>query len=146
MNGTSASDAAYRFSVTRRAAYLHVSVKGDNTPANVRRILRDVLTACAEHDCRRVLLEEHLAGPSLETVEMFEIASEGSRSAQPIEQIAYVDTNPVHDSSLLEFVETVAVNRGVRIRVFATVREAEAWLKAEDPTTGASKCTDIPQG
>jgi len=123
------SSADYRFAVDPRRGYLHLSVNGDNTAANVRRILRDVLAACAEHSCPRVLLEEHLIGPSLGTVEAFEIVSEGSRTTRPIvQQIAYVDTNPEHDSSLLEFVETVAVNRGVRIRVFATVAEAEAWL------------------
>jgi hypothetical protein len=62
-------------------------------------------------------------------VEAFEIVSEGSASARSVvQQIAYVDTNPEHDSSLLDFVETVAVNRGVHVRVFATVPEAEAWL------------------
>ena len=137
---------AYRFAVARRSGYLHISVSGENTAENVRRILRDVLDACAQHDCRRVLLEEHLLGPSLEIVEAFEIVSEGSRSARPIEQIAYVDTNPEHDSSLLEFVETVALNRGVRVRVFAAVSEAESWLEAETSKTGATKCTDTPQG
>ena len=124
-----APDAEYRCTVGRRAGYLHVSVTGENTAANVRRILRDVLAACGEHGCDRVLLEEYLAGPSLDTVEAFEIASEGSINARAIvQQIAYVDTNPEHDSSLLQFVETVAVNRGVRTRVFRTVRDAEAWL------------------
>jgi hypothetical protein len=95
----------------------------------VRRTLSEVLRACVAHGCARVLLEEHLTGPSLSTVEAFEIASEGSLNARSIvQQIAYVDTNPEHDSSLLEFVETVALNRGVRVRVFGTVGEAEAWL------------------
>jgi hypothetical protein len=128
---------AYRFAVARRSGYLHVSVSGENTAGNVRRILRDVLDACAQHHCRRVLLQEHLSGPSLEIVEAFEIVSEGSRSARPIEQIAYVDTNPEHDSSL---------NRGVRVRVFAAVSEAESWLEAEISKIGATKCTDTPQG
>jgi hypothetical protein len=124
-----APDAAYRCTVERRAGYLHVSVNGENTPENVRRTLSEVLRACVAHGCARVLLEEHLTGPSLSTVEAFEIASEGSLNARSIvQQIAYVDTNPEHDSSLLEFVETVALNRGVRVRVFGTVGEAEAWL------------------
>ena len=85
--------------------------------------------ACAQHGRSRVLLEEHLSGPSLGMVEAFEIVSEGSATARSVlQQIAYVDTNPEHDSSLLDFVETVAVNRGVHVRVFATVPEAEAWL------------------
>ena len=120
---------AYRCTVAPRAGYLHVSVTGENTGENVRRVLGDVLEACTIHDCPRVLVEEYLIGPSLGTVEAFEIASGGSTAARAIvQQVAYVDTNPEHDSSLLAFIETVAVNRGVRVRVFATVREAEAWL------------------
>ena len=121
--------AEYRCEVEPRAGYLYISVRGENTVANVRRILSDVLAACAQHGRSRVLLEEHLSGPSLGMVEAFEIVSEGSASARSVvQQIAYVDTNPEHDSSLLDFVETVAVNRGVHVRVFATVPEAEAWL------------------
>jgi hypothetical protein len=131
MSATLPQDVAYRFAVDRRPEYLHVSVTGENTVANVRRILRDVLCACAEHGCARVLLEEHLTGPSLGTVDVFEIVAEGSHAAvSALEQMAYVDTNPEHDASQLEFIETVAVNRGIRVRVFATVAEAEAWLAA----------------
>jgi hypothetical protein len=131
MSATLPQDEAYRFAVDRRPGYLHVSVTGENTVANVRRILGDVLRACAEHGCARVLLEEHLTGPNLGTVDVFEIIAEGSRAAvSALEQLAYVDTNPEHDASQLEFIETVAVNRGVRVRVFATVAEGEAWLAA----------------
>jgi len=119
----------YDFSIRRMPTYLHFAVTGDNTPENVRRSLRDVIDACTRLACSRVLLEEHFAGPSLGTVEIFEIVSEGSRKSSPaVAQIAYVDTNPEHDSNMLGFAETVAVNRGVQIRLCATVAEAEAWL------------------
>lgn len=131
MSATLPQNEAYRFAVEPRPGYLHISVTGKNTVANVRRILRDVLRACADHGCKRVLIEEHLTGPSLGTVEVFEIVAEGSHAAgSAFEQMAYVDTNPEHDASQLEFIETVAVNRGVKVRVFATVAEAEAWLAA----------------
>jgi hypothetical protein len=129
MNATLPRDEAYRFAVEPRSGYLHISVTGENTVANVRRILGDVLRACADHGCARVLVEEHLIGPSLGMIDVFEIISEGSQAGSTaLEQIAYVDTNPEHDAAQLEFIETVAVNRGVRIRVFATVAEAHAWL------------------
>lgn len=126
--------ADYSCTVESRQGYLHLSIRGENTAANVRRILGDMVAACAQHGCSRVLVEEHLSGPSLDTVEAFEIVSEGSTTARSlVQQIAYVDTNPEHDSSLLQFIETVAVNRGVRVRLFATVREAEAWLATLPP-------------
>jgi hypothetical protein len=129
MSETQTSVSEYRIAVEPRVGYLYISVTGENTVANVRRILGDVIAACVQHGCARVLLEEYLTGQSLGTVEAFEIVSEGSVTAGSIvRQVAYVDTNLEHDSSLLEFIETVAVNRGVHVRVFATVREAEAWL------------------
>jgi hypothetical protein len=45
--------------------------------------------------------------------------------------IAFVDTNPEHDAARMRFAETVAVNRGVRLRVFPTVGEAEKWIQEE---------------
>jgi hypothetical protein len=119
----------YRLAVEPRRGYLHISVNGENSADNVRRILGEVIAACTQHGCSRVLFEEYLVGPSLGTVEAFEIVAEGSDTARPVVQhVAYVDTNPEHDSSLLQFIETVAVNRGIHVRLFTTVREAEAWL------------------
>ena len=93
------SAAEYRCELEPRAGYLYISVRGENTVANVRRILSDVLAACAQHGRSRVLLEEHLSGPSLGMVEAFEIVSEGSASARSaVQRIAYVDTNPEHDT------------------------------------------------
>lgn len=122
----------YELTVVQKPGHLHVSVTGDNTPENVRHCLREVVAACTMHKCSRVLLQEHFVGPSLGIVDVFEIVSEASGSAWPmVTQIAYVDTNPEHDPGLLDFAETVAVNRGVRIRLFATTRDGEDWLRRE---------------
>jgi len=74
--------AGYSCTVESRQGYLHLSIRGENTVANVRRILGDMVAACAQHGSSRVLLEEHLSGPSLSTVEAFEIVSEGSTTAR----------------------------------------------------------------
>ena len=44
-------------------------------------------------------------------------------------RIAYVDVNPEHPTAHMQFAETVAVNRGMNIRMFATVAEAEEWVR-----------------
>jgi hypothetical protein len=78
-----------------------------------------------------VLIEEHLDGPRLGTLEVFEIASEGSaRAFGMLEAIAYVDVNAAGD--LMQFAETVAVNRALPVTVFSTVAEAETWLVGAD--------------
>ena len=47
-----------------------------------------------------------------------------------LEAIAYVDVNAAGD--LMQFAETVAVNRALPVTVFSTVVEAETWLLGED--------------
>lgn len=124
----------YGFSVEPRSSYLHVRVTGDNNAANVQRYLADILAACSTHRCSRVLVEENLAGPSLNTLEIFSIASQGSvRALTLVTAIAYVDANPEHDRHLLRFAESVALNRGLLIKMFATVGQAAAWLDSSAP-------------
>jgi hypothetical protein len=53
--------------------------------------------------------------------------------------IAFVDVNRQGD--LMEFAETVAVNRSFPLKVFATVDEAERWLLSAPgaPVNGNAK-------
>lgn len=61
---------------------------------------------------------------------VFEIASESS-AAQDFDfiAVAYVDINA--ETDMMEFAETVAVNRAVPVKVFGTVPDAENWLIEE---------------
>jgi hypothetical protein len=129
----------YGFAGEPKGSYLHVRVTGDNTAENVRRYLGDILAACAEHRCSRVLIEENLLGPSLNTMQMFSIASQGSVHALTVvTAIAYVDVNPEHDRHLLRFAESVALNRGLLINTFATVAHAAEWTEMSAPASISS--------
>jgi hypothetical protein len=116
----------------RKPGYLHLRVTGDNSPESVAGYLAEIRRKCQEHQCPNVLVEEHLTGPSLKTLAVFETVSAGSEQVWPaIGRIAFVDTNPAHDRSVMQFAETVAVNRGVPLRVFATVDDAVRWMEFE---------------
>ena len=118
---------SYTLAITQKPSYLHAVVTGENTVENVRRYLNDVQRACSARHCFRVLIEERLEGPRLGTMVVFQIVSEGSSRVQtPFEAIAYVDVNAEGD--LMKFAETVAVNRGLPVKVFSSVSEAEQWL------------------
>ena len=45
-----------------------------------------------------------------------------------VQRVAFVDVNPEHNSVAMHFAETLAVNRGVIVRMFGSVSEADAWL------------------
>jgi hypothetical protein len=55
--------------------------------------------------------------------------------------MAYVDVNAA--GTLMKFAENAAVNRGITVRVFATVADAEKWLLELD-TARIEKSLGVP--
>lgn len=117
----------YELTIDQKPTYLHAIVTGRNSREHVTRYLGAILQECMARRYCRVLIEERLEGPRLGTFDVFKIASEGSRRALGLfEAIAYVDVNA--EGNLMQFAETVAVNRALPVRVFSTVADAEQWL------------------
>jgi hypothetical protein len=130
----------YKLSFAKKPAYLHAIVSGPNSAENVPRYLEEVMFECTVRGYQRLLIEERLDGPRLGTTQVFQLASEGSSRAHgQFTAIAYVDVNAEGD--LMKFAETVAVNRGLPVKVFATVLDAEKWLLG---TNGAGAAPDAP--
>jgi len=126
----------YQLTFDPQPGYLHAIVTGKNSRENVARYTEEVGRECAARGCSRVLIEERLEGPRLGTTDIFRIVVEGSRRAPAtLEALAFVDVNA--ESRSMDFAETVAVNRGMPVRVFSTVDDAERWLAA-DRAGGAS--------
>jgi hypothetical protein len=119
----------YALAIEAKDGYLHAIATGQNSRDNVLRYMEDLLRECDARDCWYVLLEERLEGPRLGTLDVFEIASQRGRPlGSRLRSIAYVDVNASGD--LMKFAEDVAVNRGIPVRVFADVADAEHWLRA----------------
>jgi hypothetical protein len=136
------SSVTYKLTISQKPTYLHAIVTGWNSRENVARYLEEILHECTARSCFRVLIEERLEGPRLEMMDVFRIASEGSNPARGIfKAIAYVDVNAEGD--LMQFAETVAVNRALPVAVFSTVAGAEKWLlNMEREGTEADAATD----
>jgi hypothetical protein len=121
---------AYQLTAEQKAGYLHVRVSGENSSDTVRRYLEEVFSTCLQRQCSIVLIEEDLQGPGLGVLDIHQIVTEGSKRTWPtVRRIAYVDTNKEHSQPDMHFAETVAVNLGVNVKLFPTVREAEEWLR-----------------
>lgn len=118
---------SYKLTFYPKPTYLHAVVTGRNSKAHVAQYLEEILRTCVEGNCLRVLIEERLEGPRLETMDVYDIASEGSRQAFGfLKAVAYVDVNAA--GVLMQFAENVAVNRGMPVAVFSNVADAEQWL------------------
>jgi hypothetical protein len=121
----------YKLTIEQKPTYLHALVTGWNSRDNVARYIEDIHRECNARKCFRVLIEEHLDGPRLGTMDVFKIVSDAATIARgTLKAIAYVDVNA--ENNLMHFAETVAVNRALPVIVFPTVAEAEKWLLSTD--------------
>jgi hypothetical protein len=124
----------YEFRLGRKDGYLHVRVYGENSAETVARYLKQLYEECKKTGCPNVLVEENLEGAGMDVGEIFGVVSEASKTVWPVlQKMAYVDVNPRHDLRNMKFAETVAVNRSVNVRVFASVQDAENWLVEQLP-------------
>jgi hypothetical protein len=120
----------YTLTIHEKPTYLHAIVTGVNSRETVQRYLQEVRTECLARGCVRLLLEERLEGPRLGLMDVFRIASEGSADVSgTFKAFAYIDVNANGD--LMQFAETVAVNRRAPVAVFSNVEDAEQWLLNE---------------
>ena len=93
----------------------------------MQRFFGEVREAASKGGHRAVLLEMSLTGPSLDIASIFALISQESPDARRL-KIAYVEASGNRISA--EFAETVALNRGVNVRLFRDVGAAAAWLSA----------------
>jgi hypothetical protein len=119
----------YKMLIIEKNGYLHFKISGRNSPETVMHYMTEIFNECLKRNCSSILIEENLMGPSVSMADVFKIVSQGSKQTWPhVKQIAYVDMNTEHSSTLMKFAETAAVNRGVNVRVFSDLSRAEKWI------------------
>ena len=118
---------SFTLSFIEKPGYLHAIITGENSRETVEQYLKAVLNGCLERQCRRLLIEERLEGPRLGTLDLFQLASQGSQSALGhFDAIAYVDI--YSEDNRMIFPEIVAQNRAIPVKLFKTVKDAVKWL------------------
>ena len=134
---------AHTLKIRNQGSYLHLIAEGDSTAEDVAGYLSEGLKKCIELRCPNVLIEENLKGPSLSIFAVYEIVTKICwQAASVVRHVAYVDTNPESKKEVNQFAETTAVNRGLNVRLFETVSEAENWLREVIPL---QQCSSIPK-
>jgi selenophosphate synthase len=122
---------SYRIETVRKPRYLHLKVTGENSLQTVREYLAEILDICARNNGTNVLIEECLEGARLNTLDVFNAVKSGASHAGKFPRvIAYVDVHAGSGPGLMHFAESLAQGRGINVRVFDTVPEAEDWLKS----------------
>jgi len=120
----------YRLTIAVKPTYVHAKVEGARTPENAARFLREAHEACISAGRTAVLMEMHLSGPSLGTINIFHVISQASPRGAMLRRIGYVDTFE-GEPDAPRFAETVAKNRGVNVRLFEDLASADRWLSED---------------
>jgi hypothetical protein len=118
---------AYHLTIEERPTYVYARVDGDLTPANALRFLEEANAACVKSGRTDVLLDMQLHGPNLNTTSVYDVISQRAAHGSKLRKIAYVPYKS-DDQSMAYFAETVAMNRGVNVRLFESIAAAERWL------------------
>jgi hypothetical protein len=126
---------SYRVTIEKHGTYVHARLDGARTPDNLMRYMRESYLACVQHGVRDLLLEMNLTTGDLDSSAIYRVILQRASDGAKLRRIAYVETG-VANPAKARFAETVAVNRAVNVRLFATLGEAESWLEADrEPAT-----------
>lgn len=110
-----------------RACYLYVYAHAEKDSFDISLGLwKEVASYCKANGFFKVLVEEDF-GTDNDMMDAYEVMAQAHNVGFAGIRIAFVDRHPEQMDSNL-FNETVARNRGISVRVFATVKEAEEWL------------------
>jgi len=87
-------------------------------------MLMQLSDACREAGCQRVLIRGSGTTVKLSNIDIFELGEQIAKLGLRIAVVEEHDASPEH----VEFLETVAANRGGAIQFFANEPDAKEWL------------------
>lgn len=122
------------FQVDAERGLLTANYSGDFTLAEAEATFLDLLDTLVEHNLKKVLVDGRQLLGHPEMLERFyygvfaadAVSRTVNRVKCPVPIFAYVLVEPVLDPS--KFGETVAVNRGMKIKTFDNLQHAKWWL------------------
>ena len=120
----------FEYSIRYEDALIRVKVAGSPDYLSTDRLWHDIVAACQEHDCLKVLGESNTENwkeeDAYDHAPIFEAAGMSSRY-----RVAWVEANaPARET--IKLAEAVVNNRDVVTgRIFESVAEAKRWLAEE---------------
>ena len=125
---TKKSETDFTVSFEQRDGYLYAFVRGQKDDLEVSKSFwAQIHSKAVELKSKAVLIEEDFPNQPT-TIEMFKLAQFATELFKDGTKVAHVDKQ-ISDIDLNKFGETVGVNRGLNVRVFSKIQDAEKWLK-----------------
>lgn len=118
------------------AGLIEAAIRGNIDLSTVETLRARVLELVSQHNCFRILVDiRNVASSSISTVDIFHQPQQTGEALREMEislpemRRAIVVSDRSDDA---RFFETVAVNRGHRVRLFRDIGEAIDWLTAHE--------------
>jgi hypothetical protein len=124
--------------------FLQTTIEGTIAFESSEQILRQIATACRDHDQHHVLIDAtKLPERSLSVIELYQLGSGLQAYGFGVNHRLAIVCNPGESTQRGKFFELVAVNRGANVRVFDRLELAWAWL-SEEPSGGNPAASNSP--
>jgi hypothetical protein len=129
----------FTYKIQTQPGYLLMIYEGLYEPSLAGEFTDQILEACKSHQPTKLLINMLQVEGHMSTMDRFHLSVlaatkyMGAKLTKKIPSCRYaiVGNLPLVDSKRFE--ETVAVNRGVNIKVFTDMKEALVWLEVEGP-------------
>jgi hypothetical protein len=128
---------ALDYKIEPQPGHLRLICEGRYEPSLNGEFSDQVLGACEKYRPSKMLIDTLRVEGEMSTMDRYNLATlsakkylEGKLAGKiPGCRFAFVGSNPLVDPK--RFGETVAVNRGIDLKVFTEMKEALAWLEAD---------------
>jgi len=123
-----------------RDGFVAAVLSGVRTPETLVEIAARATAFCSEQNIPRLLIDVRGMIGRLDTLETFEVAGHELPRQEAVRRVlrsAILDRP--ENIERIRFFETVALNRGLNVRVFADEGLAVEWLLADAGDTAASR-------
>jgi hypothetical protein len=128
---------ALEYKIEPQTGYLRMTCGGQYESSLNDEITDQVMWACEKYQPSKMLIDTLQVEGQMSTMDRYNLATLSAKKyldeklAGKIQscRFAYVGNDPMIDPR--RFGETVAVNRGINLKVFTDMKEALAWLEVE---------------
>lgn len=130
----------YEFEMLEEDGYVVAALGGIRTPETLITVAARTTAFCNERQIKRVLIDIRRMSGGLDTLETYEVAGHEIPRQESVRRAlrAAILDRP-ENIERIRFFETVAVNRGLNVKVFADEDLAVEWLLTDAGNTAASR-------
>ena len=125
------------YKIEPQPGYLLMTCEGYFEPSLIDQFTNQIIEACKKHRPSNFLIDNRQVEGEMSTMDRYNLSMVSAKKYLdekltgriPSCRFAFVGNHPLVDPK--RFGETVAVNRGLNVKVFTDIKEALAWLEVK---------------